>query len=107
MNTIPYRQLIELQKQLNAALSIVNQLIQFHQQASGPLSTHVVSKSELATLAGVSARTITGWLRECRNELRAMGVKDRARYLPAEAVAFICERYAIIPTQEKCTVNPQ
>lgn len=107
MISIPYRQLTELQKQLNVSLSIVNQLLQFYQQASGAFSGHAVSKSELATLVGVSSRTFAGWLRDCRSELRAMGVKDRARYLPAEAVAFICERYVIIPTQEKCTAKLQ
>lgn len=107
MISIPYRQLIELQKLLNVSSSIVSQLLQFYQQASGAFSGHAVSKSELAALVGVSSRTFAGWLRDCRSELRAMGVKDRAHYLPAEAVAFICERFVIIPTQEKCTAKLQ
>ena len=69
MISIPYRQLTELQKMLNVSFSIVNQLLQFYQQASGMFSGQAVSKSELATLVGVSLRTFAGWLCDCQSGL--------------------------------------
>lgn len=101
MISIPYRQLIELQKMLNVSLSIVNQLLETHHRAFGLITCCAMKKSELAALAGVSSRTFSGWLHKHRKELRAMGEKDKSHYLSAEAVAFICEHYVIIPKQEK------
>lgn len=53
------------------------------------------SKSELADLAGTTTRTFSKWLQPFRSELRQMGVTDRTKLLPPQAVRFICEQLNI------------
>ena len=53
------------------------------------------SKSELASLAGVSLDTLAEWCRPYREELSAMGVKPNARVLPPKAVLFLAEKFCI------------
>ena len=53
------------------------------------------SKSELARLAGVSARTFRRYLATRRAILTAMGVSPFARKLPPQAVHYISEDYCI------------
>lgn len=53
------------------------------------------SKSELAELAGTTTRTFSKWLKPFREELVRMGVSDRTKLLPPQAVLFICEKLAI------------
>ena len=49
-----------------------------------------MTKGELASLLGKSTRHLSRWLEPYREELRKMGVSDRAKMLPAEAVYLIC-----------------
>ena len=49
-----------------------------------------MSKGELASLLGKSTRHLSRWLEPFKTELRKMGVSDRAKILPAEAVYLIC-----------------
>ena len=49
-----------------------------------------MSKGELALLLGKSTRHLSRWLKPFKTELRKMGVSDRAKMLPAEAVYLIC-----------------
>lgn len=53
------------------------------------------SKSELADIAGTTTKTFSKWLKPFRAELRRMGVSDRTKLLPPQAVQFICEHLAI------------
>lgn len=54
-----------------------------------------ITKSRLAELAGVSERTFARYLSSRRAILDAMGVKPQARYLPPQAVKYVCEDYCI------------
>ena len=53
------------------------------------------SKSELATLAGVSYSTFYRFLKMHRQVLSAMGVSIYAQKLPPNVVRFLCEKYCI------------
>ena len=53
------------------------------------------SKSELATLAGVSYSTFYRFLKTHRQVLYDMGVSIYAQKLPPNAVRFLCEKYCI------------
>ena len=53
------------------------------------------TKSELADMAGTSTRTFSKWLQPFREELRRMGVSDRTKLLPPQAVRFVCENLDI------------
>ena len=53
------------------------------------------TKSELADMAGTTTRTFSKWIRPFRDELRQMGVTDRTKLLPPQAVRLVCERLDI------------
>ena len=46
-------------------------------------------------MAGTSTRTFSKWLQPFREELRRMGVSDRTKLLPPQAVRFVCENLDI------------
>ena len=48
-----------------------------------------MTKSELASLAHVTTRTLAKWLKPLRPQLRDMGVPNQAKVLPSDAVRFI------------------
>ena len=52
-------------------------------------------KSELATYAGVSTRTLKRWLKPYHKELEKLGVTPSAKLLSPTAVKFICKLLAI------------
>ena len=54
-----------------------------------------MSKSQLATAAGVSIKTFQRWLVLHSEELALLGVKPRDKLLPPVAVKFIVEQYCI------------
>lgn len=54
-----------------------------------------MTKSELAMMAGVSARTFARWLHTDKEELERMGVTSRMRLMPPIAVRYICQKYGI------------
>lgn len=54
-----------------------------------------MTKSELASLAGVSSRTLAKWLKPLQSRLREMGVSNTAKLLPPDAVHFVCEHLNI------------
>lgn len=51
------------------------------------------SKSELASLAGVSYSTFYRYLLSRREELTQMGISIYAKKLPASVVRFVCKDY--------------
>lgn len=98
MISIPYRQLIELQKHLNAIQDIINNVCQQTAQTpSAKLSMpyRAMTKAELAALAGVTSRTFAKWLLPYRQQLRKFGVADNAKLLPPAAVQYLCELFVI------------
>lgn len=54
-----------------------------------------MSKSELATAAGVSRATFRRWLLSDAEYLRSIGVKPTAKMLPPQAVNYLIEKYCI------------
>ena len=54
-----------------------------------------MTKSELASLAHVTTRTLAKWLKPLRPQLRDMGVPDQAKVLPADVVHFISSQFHI------------
>ena len=54
-----------------------------------------MTKSELASLAHVTTRTLAKWLKPLRPQLRDMGVPDQAKVLPFDAVHFISSQFHI------------
>ena len=54
-----------------------------------------MTKSELASLAHVTTRTLAKWLKPLRPQLRDMGVPDQAKVLPADAVRFVSSQLHI------------
>ena len=60
-----------------------------------PVTYSSKTKSELADLTGTTTRTFSKWLRPFRAELRQMGVTDRTKLLPPQAVRFVCEQLNI------------
>lgn len=54
-----------------------------------------MTKSELASIAGVSATTFRKWLHLYDAELAAMGISPNAKLLTPKAVAFICDKFGI------------
>ena len=69
--------------------------LEAEQLADSPVNYSSKSKSELADLAGTTTRTFSKWLQPFRSELRQMGVTDRTKLLPPQAVRFICEQLNI------------
>lgn len=64
-----------------------------------------MTKSELASLAGVSSRTLAKWLKPLQSRLREMGVSDTAKLLPPDAVYFVCEHLNITSDEKNEGVN--
>lgn len=60
-----------------------------------------MSKSELATLLNRSTRQLSIYIKPFRPELRDMGVSDRAKVLPPEAVYYICQKLDITIDDKK------
>ena len=90
-------ELLHCLKRINTILGFDTQVL------PNPVSYVSLSKSELAELAGTTTKTFAKWLRPFRTELRQMGVSDRAKLLPPQAVQFICENLDIDlpPKKEK------
>ena len=47
-------------------------------------------KKELANMLGISSRHLASHLKLLRPQLREMGVSERAKIIPSNAVSFIC-----------------
>ena len=60
-----------------------------------------MSKSELAAILGKSTRQLSKWINPFRPRLREMGVTDRAKVLPADAVFYICSELDITFHEKK------
>lgn len=91
--TLEAEQLAELLhciKRINTILGFDTQVL-----LPSPVNYSSKSKSELADLAGTTTRTFSKWLQPFRSELRQMGVTDRTKLLPPQAVRFICEQLNI------------
>lgn len=58
-------------------------------------NTRFISKSELAKMAGVSARTFSRYLSSRQHILDKMGISPKAQKLPPKAVQYVCEDYCI------------
>ena len=54
-----------------------------------------MTKSELASLAHVTTRTLAKWLKPLRPQLRDMGLPDQAKVLPFDAVRFVSSQLHI------------
>ena len=54
-----------------------------------------MSKAELAGLLGVSPRKFASMLHPLRKKLREMGVSDKAKLLPPNAVLYVCKELNI------------
>ncbi len=52
-------------------------------------------KSELARAAGVTCRTFNRWLRQHKEDLRALECSPRCQLLNPAAVRYICEHFCI------------
>ncbi|MBQ0060347.1 MAG: DUF4248 domain-containing protein [Bacteroidaceae bacterium] len=53
------------------------------------------TKSELAEMAGVSARTFTRWLSQHKLQLQQLGISPNAKIIPPVGVKYICDKYGI------------
>lgn len=62
-------------------------------------------KSELAAMLGKSTRQLSKWISPFRPHLRELGVKDRAKILPADAVFYICSELDITSHEKNDGVN--
>ena len=82
-------ELLHYLKQIHSILGFDTQVL------PNPVTYTSKSKYEMADLAGTTTKTFSKWLRPFRTELRQMGVSDRAKILPPQAVQFICEHLAI------------
>lgn len=82
-------ELLHCLKRINSILGFDTQIL------PDPVTYTSKSKNELADLAGTTTKTFSKWLRPFRAELQQMGVSDRAKLLPPQAVQFICEQLAI------------
>ena len=61
--------------------------------------SRTMSKAELAALMGVSPRKFASLLHPLRETLRAMGVSDKAKLLPPQAVHYVCRELNITTPQ--------
>ena len=93
-------QIKQVLAEINAAQSHINaaySLLVTIQQQDNIISdttrfypSRPMSKGELAAMLGKSTRHLSRWLEPFKEELRTMGVSERAKILPAEAVHLIC-----------------
>ena len=60
-----------------------------------------MSKAELAAMFGVTTRTFAKLLHPLREQLRQMGVSDKAKLLPPQAVKFVCKELDIVNQRNK------
>ena len=60
-----------------------------------------MSKAELAGLLGVSPRKFASMLHPLREKLREMGVSDKAKLLPPQAVLYVCKELNITTSHSK------
>ena len=93
MKNLNDSQLAELQKHFSAIYAILG--ITTPVLPVTPVCYTSKTKSELADMVGTTTRTFSKWLRPFRTELRQMGVTDRTKLLPPQAVRFICEQLDI------------
>ena len=91
--TLTSEQLAELQAHLSTICVLLG--IRTPVLPANPVCYTSKTKSELAEMVGATTRTFSKWLRPFRNELRQMGVTDRTKLLPPQAVRFICEQLDI------------
>lgn len=105
MFTFTNQQFAELQSHIDAVLSILNAARQQENNLLCDMSraypSRPMTKSELASLATITTRTLAKWLKPFRKQLREMGVPDHAKLLPPDAVHFICERLDITSDEKK------
>ena len=52
-------------------------------------------KSELATYAGVSTKTLRRWLKPYQQQLTELGMQPKDQLLSPKAVKFICDQLSI------------
>ena len=101
-------QIDAVQSQLNelrSVLIIVQQQSDIISDTRRIYPSRPMSKSELAAMLGKSTRQLSKWINPFRQHLREMGVTDRAKILPANAVLYICSELDITLHEENECVN--
>ena len=67
-----------------------------------------MTKTQLASLAGVSVATFSSWLKPIEGELAAMGYQPGKRCIPPHVVQHLAERFCIdVEPSTKYTANKQ
>lgn len=102
------RDALQLCRKMSSQLESIKSILTTASQQGTSLSlgarcvfpSRPMTKSELASLVGVSSRTLAKWLKPLQSRLREMGVSDTAKLLPPDAVHYVCE-YLNITSDEK------
>lgn len=91
----------ELTNAVCTAQSIINRARQVAESHYNFVSypSRTMSKAELAALMGVSPRKFASLLQPLRETLRKMGVSDKAKLLPPQAVFYVCRELNITTPQ--------
>ena len=107
---VTHQQIKKLQEEIDAVQTHINaaksMLVTIQQQSDIVTDTtriypsRPMFKSELAAMLGKSTRQLSKWIEPFRPTLREMGISDRAKILPAEAVYYICQELDITLPQK-------
>ena len=54
-----------------------------------------MTKQQLASLAGVTVKTLMNWCKPYMNELAEMGLQRKTKVLPPNIVIFLAEKFCI------------
>ena len=92
------KQLAEIQHSLDTLYKVLGMYVHVV-----PDTYRAMGKQELADAAGVSARQLREWMSapDVQQSLSEMGITPRAKMLHPRAVAYLCETFGIIISDNK------